>query len=192
MNKMKVDNLFFYIFTFIDIFTFIVFAMFLFTTLANGQSCPTPKTAATIYTDIDNNAVQIESLMAAKAELESTLLKTNDALAASIKKLAQNRAKLNAYLDNLGKPKPKEKSIQIVEVYSEGCQYCDTDETIAGYVKNGLNIVKTKDTKWAVTSTPTYIMTVDGKEINRVAGYLSEKTLTKWQLDIKVWANNGI
>jgi len=97
------------------------------------------------------------------------------------------------------KPRPIpaiKKVVSILEIASAGCVYCDSDKTIADYVTAGINISKIYDTKYEVTSTPTYIAFVDGKEIMngkgekiRATGRLSKSQLLNWQEDLMKWAN---
>jgi hypothetical protein len=178
--------------------------LFLFTSLGYGEvittctelSCPIP-VAVKVKAPIDPIQSALDSIRASAENLAKANITKNDAQKAldtantDIKsltdKLAADRVLLNKLLDNINNNVPAPE-IQIIEVYSDGCAYCDTDATIAGYVKEGLPIVKTKDSKWKATATPTFIALLNGKEVSRVVGILSKDKLFQWHKDLIVWS----
>jgi len=176
----------------------------LFTSLGYGEvittctelSCPIP-IPVKVSAPVDPIQTALDSIKADAANLVVINTKKNEATKAleiannEIKtltdKLATDRALLNKLLDNINNNIPAP-TIQIIEVYSDGCAYCDSDATIAQYVKEGLPIVKTKDAKWKATATPTFIATLNGKEVSRVVGILSKDKLFQWHKDLIAWS----
>lgn len=162
-------------------------------TTCTELSCPIPA----VKVGVDPIQAALDSIKAIADNLNKANISKNDATKAldtannEIKtltdKLAADRVLLNKLLDNINNNVPAP-VIQIIEVYSDGCAYCDSDATIASYVKEGLPIIKSKDPVWKVNATPTFITTLNGKEVSRVVGILSKEKLFQWHKDTIEWS----
>jgi hypothetical protein len=168
--------------------------------LINGDKCTVNKSEAPIdlimnriksgATDLtnENESLAKANEMVRVANMNVIKLKTQ---------LKVDQDALFALLTDITNNKPPipviKKVVSILEVASANCVYCDSDKTIAEYVSAGINISKTYDTKYEVTSTPTYIALVDGKEVMdkgekiRATGRLTQGQLLKWQQDLIKW-----
>lgn len=142
---------------------------------------------------VNEDAHQVNDIAEAQAEAQVQVDKQTALLKQVQDKLAQDRAAYNALLDNLNKPQPKPvvaKKIEIWEVTQAGCKLCDKDEFIAQAVQDGIPIQKIdiSDKRFTVLSTPTSIITVDGKEIQRIVGRLDLPGLHTWLKTIQDWS----
>jgi hypothetical protein len=160
---------------------------------SDGKSCPikTLSPAEQILQDISVDATNITKGKNDAAAAQKALDLANGLIKTSTEKMAADRAKLNATLDDLvnPQPKPNPKTVQIVEVISDNCPFCDTPNMIKDFVASGINIITTKSNVWAANGTPTYIMTVDGKETQRVVGKCSKEKLQQWYNETVAWVN---
>jgi hypothetical protein len=136
---------------------------------------------------IKDDVAKVSSLNKNATALKAALLQATEDLKTFNDKLATDRKTLNDLLDGVNLPPVIQKVVQIVEITTPHCPYCDTDAEIASYVKSGINIVK--GTQFTTTGTPTYVCTVDGKEINRTIGKLTEAQLLIWYNATVKWAN---
>ena len=142
-----------------------------------------------------------DQVSAAQAKV-AALADAQTALTAAQATLAQSRAALAALLDPLGPtpspvppgpgpaPAPVGPVVSLVVISADGCAPCVTlEKNLATLGDKRVTITKTAadSAKWAVTATPTLVLTVDGKEQARYVGLLSANAVKDWLQRTDSW-----
>lgn len=142
---------------------------------------------------INADAADLKKFVDAKTEAQKALDAANAAITTANAKLTTDRATLNNLLDNITTPQTVH-VVQFVEIASSTCPPCnDFQPTFDKMVKAGINLRrlnadKEKSPFAAVHQTPSWIATVDGKEVSRVESYLGEEKITDWYKTIVEWS----
>ena len=175
----------------------------------NGE-CPLPAATALVKSsttasplDVAVSAVQssastLSTKVSERDKLKIQLDGLNVDITTLTATLVSDRATLNQLLDDLSDPNPKPlpvvRVVQLVEIASSSCPPCNQFQpTFDKMVKSGINMRridadKEKNPFSQVNSTPSWIMTVGGKEVSKLEGYLGKDKLTEWYNQTLNWA----